>query len=177
MVGGRRRSCGERCLPLWKTTTSAFPAWLAARGTVPVPELFVSARGESLNGSGFEYILRKHVRTAKQHCPSLTTMRVHPHVLRHTCALTFLPATKDLRKIALRLGHAKTQSTEMYTRVDPAVKLEALESVVPPKLRSGRFKASDKLIARLEARGSHFYGNQKAFKMIYWPGMLEAGCA
>jgi integrase/recombinase XerD len=39
----------------------------------------------------------------------------------------------------------------MYTRVDPAVKLEALESVVPPKLRSGRFKASDKLIAWLEA--------------------------
>jgi len=51
----------------------------------------------------------------------------------------------------LWLGHAKTQTTEMYTRVDPAVKLEALESVVPPKLRSGRCKASDKLIAWLEA--------------------------
>jgi len=31
------------------------------------------------------------------------------------------------------------------------VKLETLESVVPPKLRSGRFKATDKLIAWLEA--------------------------
>jgi hypothetical protein len=30
------------------------------------------------------------------------------------------------------------------------VKLEALESVVPPKLRSGRFKATDKLIALLK---------------------------
>src|SRR6266478_1619357 len=149
LVHGKGRR--ERCLPLWKTTTSALRAWLAARGTVPVPELFVSARGESLTRSGFEYILRKHVRTAKQHCPSLTTKRVHPHVLRHTCALTFLQATKDLRKVALWLGHAKTQTTEMYTRVDPAVKLEALESVVPPKLRSGRFKASDKLIAWLEA--------------------------
>jgi hypothetical protein len=39
----------------------------------------------------------------------------------------------------------------MYTRVDPSVKLEALESVVPPKLRSGRFKATDKLIASLKA--------------------------
>src|SRR5271165_4653505 len=144
-VDGRR----ERCLPLWKTTTSALRAWLAARGTVPVPELFVSARGESLTRSGFECILRKHVRTAKQHCPSLTTKRVHPHVLRHTCALTVLQATKDLRKVALWLGHAKTQTTEMYTRVDPAVKLETLESVVPPKLRSGRFKPTDKLIAWL----------------------------
>ena len=149
LVHGKGRR--ERCLPLWKTTTSALRAWLAVRGTVPVPELFVSARGESLTRSGFEYILRKHVRTATQHCPSLTAKRVHPHVLRHTCALTFLQATKDLRKVALWLGHAKTQTTEMYTRVDPAVKLEALESVVPPKLRSGRFKASDKLIAWLEA--------------------------
>ena len=82
LVHGKGRR--ERCLPLWKTTTSALRAWLAARGTVPVPELFVSARGESLTRSGFEYILRKHVRTAKQHCPSLTTKRVHPHVLRHT---------------------------------------------------------------------------------------------
>jgi hypothetical protein len=42
------------------------------------------------------------------------------------------------------------QTTEIYTRVDPSIKLEALESVVPPKLRSGRFKATDELIAALE---------------------------
>jgi len=149
LVHGKGRR--ERCLPLWKTTTAALRAWLAVRGTVAVPELFVSARGESLTRSGFEYILRKHARTARQHCPSLATKRVHPHVLRHSCALTVLQATKDLRKVALWLGHAQTQTTEMYTRVDPSVKLEALESMVPPKLRSGRFKATDKLIASLRA--------------------------
>jgi site-specific recombinase XerD len=145
LVHGKGRR--ERCLPLWKTTTAALRAWLAVRGTVSVPELLVSARGESLTRSGFEYILRKHVRTAKRHCPSLATRRVHPRVLRHTCALTVLQETKDLRKVALWLGHAKTQTTEMYTRVDPPLKLEALESVVPPKLRSCRFEASDKLTA------------------------------
>jgi site-specific recombinase XerD len=149
LVHGKGRR--ERCLPLWKTTTSALRAWLAARGTVPVPELFVNARGGSLTRSGFEYILRKHIRIVKQHYPSLATKRVHPHVLRHTCALTILQATKDLRKVSLWLGHAKTQTTEMYLRVDPSVKLEALESVVPPKLRSGRFKVTDKLIASLKA--------------------------
>ena len=118
---------------------------------MPVPELFVSKRGESLTRSGFEYILRKHVRTARQHCPSLAAKRVSLHVLRHTCALTVLQATKDLRKVSLWLGHAQTQTTKMYTRVDPSVKLEALESIVPPKLRSGRFKATDKLIASLKA--------------------------
>jgi hypothetical protein len=76
--------------------------------------------------------------------------RDYPHVLRHSCALTVLQATKDLRKVSLWLGHAHTQATEMYTRVDLSVKLEALELVVPPKLRSGRFKATDKLIASLK---------------------------
>ena len=129
---------------------------------MPVPELFVSKRGESLTRSGFEYILRKHVRTARQHCPSLAAKRVSPHVLRHTCALTVLQATKDLRKVSLWLGHAQTQTTEMYTRVDPSVKLEALESIVPPKLRSGRFKATDKLIASL--RANTFMRSKKPLK-------------
>jgi hypothetical protein len=71
-------------------------------------------------------------------------------VLRHTCALTVLQATKDLRKVALWLGHANMQTTEIYTRMDPSIKLEALESVIPPKLRSGHFKATDELIASLQ---------------------------
>jgi hypothetical protein len=37
----------------------------------------------------------------------------------------------------------------IYTRADPSVKLEALEAITPPKLRSGRFKATDALIASL----------------------------
>lgn len=149
LVRGKGRK--ERCLPLWKETTAALRAWLAVRGDMLVPELFVSARGEPLTRSGFEYILHKHAETASAQCPSLTTKRVSPHVLRHTCALTILQATKDLRKVSLWLGHANMQTTEMYTRADPSVKLEALESVIAPKLRSGRVKATDQLIASLKA--------------------------
>ena len=65
------------------------------------------------------------------------------------CALTILQATKDIRKVSLWLEHANMQTTEMYTRADPSVKLEALESFIAPKLRSGRFKATDKLIDSL----------------------------
>jgi integrase/recombinase XerD len=147
LVHGKGRR--ERCLPLWKETTSALRAWLAVRGEVLVPELFLNARGVPMTRSGFEYILRKHARTAANHCPSLLMKRISPHVLRHTCALTVLQATNDLRKVSLWLGHANMQTTEMYTRADASVKLEALESIVAPKLRSGRFKATDKLIASL----------------------------
>ena len=66
--------------------------------------------------------------------------------------MTILQATKDIRKVSLWLGHAHIQTTEMYTRADPSVKLEALEAVIAPKLRSGRFKATDKLIASLNPR-------------------------
>jgi site-specific recombinase XerD len=147
LVHGKGRR--QRCLPLWKETASALKAWLAVRGTVSIPELFTNARGEAMTRSGFQYILRKHATIASKSCPSVSQKRVSPHVLRHTSALTVLQATKDLRKVSLWLGHASMQTTEMYTRIDSSVKLEALESIVAPKLRSGRFKATDKLIASL----------------------------
>jgi len=147
LVRGKGRR--ERSLPLWKTTTMAVRAWLAVRGNAPVPELFINARRAAFTRSGIAYVLRKHVETAKQQCPSLATKRVFPHLLRHTCALTVLESTKDLRKVSLWLGHAHMQTTEVYTRADPSVKLEALEAMLPPKLRSGRFKATDALLASL----------------------------
>jgi integrase/recombinase XerD len=150
LVRGKGRR--ERSLPLWKQTVGALRAWLAVRGTLAVPELFVNARREPMTRAGFEYILEKHTRTATKHCPSLATKRVSPHVLRHSCALTVLEATKDLRKVSLWLGHANMQTTEMYIRADPSIKLEALEAVTAPKLRSGRFRATDKLIASLTSR-------------------------
>jgi integrase/recombinase XerD len=112
--------------------------------------------------SGFEYILRKHVRTAAKQFPVLLAKRVSPHWLRHSCAMRILQTTKDLRKVSLWLGHANMQTTEMYVRADPTVKLEALESAVAPKLRSGRFKATDKLIASL--RAGSFMRSEKASK-------------
>ena len=149
LIHGKGRK--ERCLPLWRETAAALRAWLALRGPALAPELFLNARGQPMTRSGFEYILRKQARIASKHCSSLSSKRISPHVLRHTCALTVLQATGDIRKVSLWLGHVNMQTTEMYTRADPSVKLEALESIVAPKLRSGRFKATDELIASLQA--------------------------
>lgn len=146
LIHGKGRR--QRCLPLWKETV-AVRSWLTIRPTASAPELFLNARAEPMTRAGFEYILRKHVQMASVRCASLAGKRVSPHVLRHTAALTTLQATKDLRKVSLWLGHANMQTTEIYTRVDPSVKLEVLESIVAPKLRSGRFKATDQLIASL----------------------------
>ena len=99
--------------------------------------------------AGFEYILDKHVRTASKSCPSLSGRSVSPHQLRHSCALIMLQATRDIRKVALWLGHADIRTTEIYLRADPSEKLEAMEAVLPVALRRGRFKAPDALIASL----------------------------
>jgi integrase/recombinase XerD len=150
LIHGKGRR--QRSLPMWKVTVAAIRAWLAVRGTASAPELFLNARGQAMTRSGFEYILSKHVQVAAKSCPPLAKKSVSPHVLRHTCALTVLQATKDLRKVALWLGHAHMQTAEIYTRADPSVKLEALEATIAPELRSGRFKANDKLIAMLKSR-------------------------
>ncbi len=148
MGKGRR----ERVLPLWKETAVAIKRWLAVRRDGD-PELFHNAAGRAMTRSGFEYILTKHANTAAHKQPSIKTKRVTPHVLRRTCAIHTLQATKDIRKVSLWLGHACLQSTEVYLRADPTAKLEALAVMVPPMLKAGRFQAPDKLLAMLKQAG------------------------
>jgi site-specific recombinase XerD len=149
-VRGKGRK--ERALTVWKAVADSVRAWLAVRGAVPAPELFVNTRGAALTRSGAAWILRKHVQSATVKCPSLAGKSVSPHVLRHTCAMNTLQATRDIRKVELWLGHASTQTTEIYLQVDPAQKLETLEAVIPPSLRKGTFSPPDKLIASLRGR-------------------------
>ena len=149
MVKGKGRR--ERCLPLWKETARDLRAWLSVRGTLRVPELFVNAEGAAMTRAGFEYVLDKHVLAAAKTCASLDGRSVSPHQLRHSCAVIMLQATRDIRKVALWLGHADVRTTEVYLRMDPSEKLEAVEAVVPPELRRGRFRAPDALIASLMA--------------------------
>jgi len=146
VLGKGRR---ERVLPLWKETAAALKAWLARRPSTGDPALFLNALGQAMTRSGFEYILAKHVATAARMQPSIGNKRVTPHVLRHTCAMHTLQATRDVRKVSLWLGHANLQSTEVYLRADPTEKLEALAATSAPMFKPGRFRAPDKLMEML----------------------------
>jgi len=146
---GRR----ERRLPLWRETATALKRWMRARPDGPLPHLFLNDRGGVLTRSGFAYLLAKYVEVAARTVPSLRAKRVSPHVLRHTCAMLTLQATRDVRKVALWLGHAHLTTTEVYLRADPTEQLDALAKVAPFGLRPGRFKGTDRLMAMLaEAR-------------------------
>jgi integrase/recombinase XerD len=149
MGKGRR----ERVLPLWKETATALNAWLKVRQARGAEEMFHNAGGRAMTRAGFEYILDKHVRTARKKQPSITKKRVSPHVLRHTCAMHILQATGDIRKVSLWLGHASIQSTEIYLRADPTEKLDALAMGIPPTLKRGKFNVPDKLMAMFKEVG------------------------
>ncbi len=51
------------------------------------------------------------------------------------------------------VGHSNLVTTEVYTRADPSEKLEA---IVPPHLRRGSFRPTDKLITLLKAKPAKF---------------------
>jgi integrase/recombinase XerD len=146
MGKGRR----ERVLPLWRETKTTLRAWLAIRPTAQTSHLFLNRDSEPMSRDGFAHRLGVHVAAAALKQPSISSKRVTPHVLRHSCAMHTLAATGDVRKVALWLGHASIQSTENYLRADPEEKLAVLGAHAPPPLRAGKFKPpSDALLAML----------------------------
>jgi len=147
LVHGKGRK--QRELRLWKSVAQSIRSWLAVRGIANVPEVFLNAQGTHMTRAGFEYVLERSKVIAEKRCPSLASKKLSPHVLRHTCALTILKATGDLRKVALWLGHASTTTSECYLELDPLEKLQAIVGEVPPMLKPGKFRPPDRLIAAL----------------------------
>lgn len=150
LVKGKGRK--QRRIPLWKEALRALRAWLAIRGKAPCAEVFINTRGEPMTSSGFTYIVKKHARAAGDQCPTLTVKSISPHVLRHTCAMNTLQATRDIRKVALSLGHTSLKSTDVYLRADPTEKLKTVEAALPADLKRGTFHIEDKLIDWLSGR-------------------------
>ncbi len=62
-----------------------------------------------------------------------------------------LQATGDVRKVSLWLG-ASIQSTETCLRADPTEKPEMIADMMMPKLKPGRFRPRDKLLAMLASK-------------------------
>ncbi|RAJ29681.1 phage integrase family protein [Kitasatospora sp. SolWspMP-SS2h] len=91
-----------------------------------------------------------HVQAAAEACPALLDKRVHPHVLRHSCAMSLLQAGVDTTVIALWLGHAGVRSTDAYAHADMTIKEKALSLTAPVTARPGRDQPADKVLAFLD---------------------------
>jgi site-specific recombinase XerC len=69
--------------------------WLDERAGLPHDPLFPTRTGRRLTRDAVERRVATHVAAAAQRCPSLAGKRVHPHVLRHSCAMSLLQARVD----------------------------------------------------------------------------------
>jgi integrase/recombinase XerD len=141
----------ERCTPLRKDTVAALRIWLHERQGEPTDALFPNARGGSLSHDGLEYLLAKHLATARATCPSLQKKRVTPHTLRHTAAMTLLQHGVDHTVIALWLGHESVETTYIYLHADLELKEEALAKTTPSNVRLPRYRPDDELLAFLKS--------------------------
>ncbi len=138
-----------RSTPLRKETVPALRSWLRERPSGPAEPLFPNAKGRGLTRDGVEYILAKHVATARRKCPTLTKKRVTAHVLRHSLAMNLLQNGIDRSVIALWLGHESVATTQMYLHADMAMKEQALAKTKPNKAKFRRYRPDDQLLAFL----------------------------
>lgn len=141
----------ERCTPLRKETVAILRAWLRERQGDSADVLFPNARGKPLSRDGVEYLLAKHVATARIQCPSLKSKRVSPHVLRHSTAMDLLQHGVDRSVIALWLGHESIETTQVYLHANLQLKEQALAKTAPLNGRPGRYRPQDKLLGFLQS--------------------------
>ena len=150
-VEGKGRK--QRAVPLTKDAQAVLGVWLEERGGEPDDPLFPTRTGRRLTRDAVERRVATHVATAARRCPSLVGKRVHPHVLRHSCAMSLLQARVDSTVIALWLGHADTSSTQQYIHADMTIKERALALLTPPAVAPGRYKPTDDVLAYLDSLG------------------------
>ncbi|TKB23084.1 integrase [Desulfopila sp. IMCC35006] len=136
----------ERCTPLTKQTVAIMKIWLEELAGANNDVVFPNARGTQLSSDGVQYLLAKHVTTARETCPSLKDKRVSPHVLRHTAAMELLQAGVDHSVIALWLGHESPETTMIYLHADLAYKEKIMDKTKPLNVKAGRYRPDDKLL-------------------------------
>lgn len=141
----------QRAVPLTGPVEALLRVWLNERAGLPHDPLFPTRTGRRLSRDAVALRVSTHASTAAQHCPTLSGKRVHPHVFRHSCAMSLLQAGVDTSVIALWLGHAGVRSTDAYVHADITIKEKALALTTPASAHPGRYRPTDKVLAFLES--------------------------
>jgi len=114
----------ERICPLWAQTTKALKRLNLSERPASAP-LFLNQRGQPLTRHGVLRLLRKYSDRAGR-SPTFPRRPLHPHLLRHSCAVALLQAGVDLTVIRDYLGHASIATTNRYVNTNLKMKRDAL---------------------------------------------------
>lgn len=146
----------ERICPIWAETAHTLREYTEERGIDirnPVT-VFTNHLGTFLTRFGIRYILAKYIRKASEKQPSLKHKRLHPHSMRHSCAVHLLKSGVDLSTIASWLGHVSINTTNKYATIDLDMKREAIAKATPPHTDSkpnASWRSNPNILAWLES--------------------------
>jgi site-specific recombinase XerD len=145
-------NCGDVTLGAGANVVEAvLQTWLRERAGHSHDPLFPTRTGRRLSRDAVALRVSTHAATAATRCPSLLGKQIHPHVLRHSCAMSLLQAGVDTSVIALWLGHAGVRSTDAYVHADITIKEKALALTTPATAQPGRYHPPDKILTFLES--------------------------
>ena len=88
--------------------------------------LFTNHSKKQFTRAGIAYLLNKYEKIARKQDPTLFTVKVHPHVLRHSKAMHLLENGVNLIYIRDFLGHESVTTTEIYAKCNPELKRKYL---------------------------------------------------
>lgn len=100
-----------RIVPVGRHALAALAQWRAHGGVAAAP-IFTGRGGAPITPRAVQQRVRQLAQRQG------LWKRVHPHLLRHSCASHVLESSGDLRGVQELLGHADIATTQVYTHLD-----------------------------------------------------------
>jgi len=115
--------------------------------------VFLNGRGKPLTERGLEYLISEAALKAG------FTLKVHPHMLRHSFATELLNSGTDLRIIQDLLGHSSIRTTSIYTHVTYEDLKKTYEECFPKAHITNNMKEKRAVI--FDFNGTMFFDEEK----------------
>jgi len=113
----RLKGCDSGPHEFYNGESQAVRAWLVERAkmnpSADVDTLFISERRKPLSRITVWLMIRQTAESA-----GLEHLKIHPHMLRHSCGYALVNKGTDIRIIQGYLGHRSISSTVRYTQLD-----------------------------------------------------------
>lgn len=144
-----------RNVPLRENVTQHLKEYIKAfhpdEGVYSDQYLFFTERGgrkKRLSEDTARHLVHIYGEAARTVCTEVPE-NVHPHLFRHSCAMSMYQNGVDLTLVSQWLGHANLETTLIYAHADTELKRKAIEKSVPDDsplkahINADRYKVDD----------------------------------
>lgn len=153
--------CGKgskvRSIPLREDTVKNLKHYLelfhAGKTMYDSDYLFYTTRNacrKRMTEDNVRYLVRKYGDLARKDCLEVPE-NVHPHLFRHSLAMSLYRNGVDLSLISQWLGHSSIETTLIYAHADTEIKRQAIEKAVPEESEMKKFLNADRYTVNDEA--------------------------